>query len=66
MCDYVVINIATDGAQSNGLNQYYHNSFALEKLMKGVAFARTQELGKLAASEYELMTGDNHDYLTSV
>lgn len=53
MCDYLVINIATDGAKSNGLRQYYTNPGSLEKLLKGVAFARTQELGKLAAAEFE-------------
>ena len=66
MCDYVVINIATNGAKSNGLHQYYNNPAALEKLVKGVTFARAQELGKLAAAEYESVLGDKQDYLTSV
>lgn len=66
MCDYIVINIATNGAKSNGLSQYYTNSMALEKLLKGVSFARTQELGKLAAAEYEEVLDDRQDYTTSV
>ena len=66
MCDYVVINLATNGAKSNGLQQYYKNSVALEKLLKGCSLARVQELGRLAAAEYETVTGDNQDYLTSV
>jgi hypothetical protein len=53
MCDYVVVNIATNGAKSNGLHQYYNNSAALEKLVKGVSLARAQEMGRLAAAEYE-------------
>lgn len=66
ICDYVVINLAANGAKSNGLAQYYKNSAALQKLLKGCSLARAQELGRLAASEYEMVTGDNEDYLTSV
>lgn len=53
MCDYVVINIASEGAQTSGIQQYYRNLPALEKLLRLSSQARDQELGKLAAFEFE-------------
>ena len=51
-CDYAVINLCYD-KNSSGIKQYYHNEKALDKLLKSVVDARNQELGKLAAYEYE-------------
>lgn len=65
----MVINLAsggTGGVKSNGLSQYYTNPAALEKLLKTVTHARSFELGKLAAAEYEAKIKDDDDYLTSV
>ena len=66
MCDYVVINLSVDGAKTSGLEQYYRNPGALEKLIKLSAKTRDAELGKLAAYEYEGVAGDGEDYLTSI
>ena len=69
MVDYVVISLCsggTGGSKSNGLYQYYSNPKALEKLLLNCSEARAQELGKLAAAEYEKVTKDNDDYLSSV
>lgn len=54
------------GAKSSGLNQYYTNSNALDKLMKTTSSTRASELGRLAALEFEKITKDDEDYLTSV
>lgn len=62
MCDYVVINIASEGAQTSGIQQYYRNLPALEKLLRLSSQARDQELGKLAAFEFEQATNDITDY----
>lgn len=66
MVDYVIIDLTADGIQSSGMQQYYHTSHALEKLIKSCTAARLDELGKIAAAEYEKVTNDNTDYLTSV
>ena len=52
IADYVVLNLADD-VKSSGVQQYYQNSQSLDKLLKGVQKARVNELGKLAALEYE-------------
>ena len=54
------------GAKSSGLNQYYSNPKALDKLLKTTSDTRASELGRLAAFEYEKTIGDHEDYLTSV
>jgi dihydroorotate dehydrogenase len=66
LCDYAVINISTNKAKASGLKQFYTNPTALEKLLRSVSSARLAELGKMAAAEFELVTGDNQDYLSSV
>jgi hypothetical protein len=64
-CDYAVINLCRDKS-SSGLKQYYYNEQALDKLLKAVVTARNQELGRIAAFEYEQVTNDLTDYTTSV
>jgi len=64
-CDYAVINLCYD-KQSSGIKQYYHNDAALDKLLKQVVETRNQELGKLAAFEFEQVKNDRTDYTTSV
>ena len=66
MCDYLVINLSSDGARPAGIQQYYRNLPALDKLLKLSAKARDQELGKLAAYEFEQATEDYGDYQTTV
>lgn len=69
LCDYVVVSLSsggTGGAKSNGLQQYYTNQNALDKLLKTITKSRTNELGKIAAFEYEASINDDQDYLTSV
>ena len=69
MCDYVVVSLSTGGlygAKSSGLNQYYTNPKALDKLLKTTSETRAAELGRLAAFEYEKVTQDDQDYLTSI
>ena len=34
MCDFVSIDLTTNGAKQSGLEQYYRNKAALEKLIK--------------------------------
>ena len=65
LCDYLVLSLSADSEMPSGLLQYYTNPMALEKLLSSVTKARSQELGKLAACEYEASIGDD-DYLTSV
>lgn len=64
-CDYAVINLTHD-KNSSGIKQYYHNEAALDKLLKSVKDARNNELGKLAAFEFEQVTKDITDYTSSV
>ena len=69
LCDYVVISLSsggTGGPMSNGLQQYYRNPAALEKLLHIVTHARAAELGRLAAFEFEKKTNDDQDYLVTV
>lgn len=63
--DYAVINLCYD-KKSSGIKQYYHNDSALDKLLKSVVETRNQELGKLAAYEFEQVTNDRNDYTSSV
>ena len=66
MCDYVVMNLASESVQSAGLQQYYRNLSALDKLLKLSSQARDQELGRIAAFEFEQATNDFNDYTKSV
>ena len=52
VADYAVLNLARD-AHSSGITQYYKNANSMEKLLKTAQKARVNELGKLAALEYE-------------
>ena len=56
----------TGGPKSNGLNQYYTNPAALQKLLNSITLARNNEIGRVAAYEYEQMAHDDNNYLTSV
>ena len=40
-------------AESSGIKQYYYSSNAFDKLLSQVTSARNEELGRLAAFEYE-------------
>lgn len=65
VCDYVVISLSTGGtgnAKSNGLNQYYYNPSALHKMLRYISKARVNELGKIAAFEFEQALEDTDDY----
>lgn len=64
-CDYAVINLTHD-KKSSGIKQYYHNEAALDKLLKTAVDARNNELGKLAAFEFEQVNNDITDYTSSV
>ena len=66
LVDYAVVNLTSHDALPAGLQQYYDNPRSVEKLFEAVSKARKLELGKLAALEYEKMTGDSEDYLASV
>ena len=62
LCDYIVVSLSSGGAygaKSSGLNQYYTNPKALDKLLKTTSDTRATELGKLAAFEYEKMINDD-------
>ena len=52
IADYVVVNLADD-IPSSGVLQYYQNTNSLNKLLATIQKARVNELGKLAALEYE-------------
>ena len=52
VADYTVLNLARD-THASGVVQFYRNMQSLEKLLKGAHTARVNELGKLAALEYE-------------
>lgn len=64
-CDYAVINLCYD-KNSSGIKQFYHNDASLDKLLKLAVETRNQELGKLAAFEFESVTNDKNDYTSSV
>ena len=66
MCDYAIVDLTAGQAQAAGIQQYYRKTHALEKLLKACNRTRLQDLGRLAAAEYENVQGDNVDYLTSV
>ena len=59
MCDYVIIDLTAGQAQAAGIQQYYRKHYALEKLLKACNRTRLQDLGRLAAGEYEEVIGDN-------
>jgi len=65
VCDYSVINLCND-KKSSGIKQFYFNEAALDKLLKSAVDARNQELGRLAAFEFEQITNDITDYTSSV
>jgi dihydroorotate dehydrogenase len=52
VADYVVLNLTYD-LSTSGLQQYYKNPNQLNKLLSQVNKARVNELGKIAAHEYE-------------
>ena len=66
MCDFVTVNLTSVDPLPAGVSQYYHNPTALEKLIKEITKARREELGKVAALEYEKAYGDEDDYRSSV
>jgi hypothetical protein len=66
MCDFLTINLTSSEELPAGLSQYYRNLAATEKLFAEVTKARKEELGKVAAFEYEKAYGDSNDYLASV
>jgi hypothetical protein len=51
-CDYVVINMGEDKRKS-GIRQYYEREEAMGKMFEKVVETRNQEIGRLAAYEYE-------------
>ena len=68
VADYTVINLAKD-THASGIVQYYKNKQSLDKLLMGANKARVNELGKLAALEYErhlVASGGQEDYTTSM
>ena len=69
MCDYLVLNLtAPSGSMPSGLEQYYRNLPSLDKLLRLTTKARDNELGKVAAVEYEEMqatAGHEVDYQAS-
>ena len=68
VADYTVLNLAKD-TNTSGVMQYYKNMQSLEKLLKGAHTARVNELGKLAALEYErhlAAAGGEDDYTLSM
>lgn len=70
MCDFLVLNLtAPSSSMPSGLEQYYRNLPSLDKLLRLTAKARDNELGKVAAVEYEDMeaaAGHVVDYQVSV
>lgn len=50
--DYVVLNLAED-VTSSGIIQYYKKGASLDKLLKHSHATRVNELGKVAAHQYE-------------
>ena len=68
VADYTVLNLTKD-TNTSGVMQYYKNVQSLEKLLKGAHTARVNELGKLAALEYErhlVAAGGEDDYTVSM
>ena len=54
MCDFIVLNLtAPSNSLPSGLEQYYRNLPSLDKLLRLSTKARDDELGKVAAVEYE-------------
>lgn len=60
-----MINLCNDKS-SSGLKQYYFNEKALDKLLHSAVTARNQELGRIAAFEFEHVSNDLTDYTSSV
>ena len=68
LVDYVTINLCQD-ISSSGIQQYYKSPNALEKLLLQANKARVNELGKVAAIDYEKhisKTEGDPDYSTSI
>ena len=65
LCDYVCIDLSSSAA-SSGIQQFYKNPNALEKLLKTANKSRMEELGKAAALEFELASAVPVDYSNSV
>lgn len=65
LCDYVAIDLTSETG-SAGIQQFYKNPKALEKLLMQVNTARMVEVGKAAALEYERNGQGAADYSTSV
>jgi hypothetical protein len=66
LVDYITINLCVD-INSSGIQQYYKNPKALEKLISETNKARINELGKIAALEYEKYTeSPDFDFSNSV
>lgn len=55
LCDYVSLDL-TNQSSSSGIQQFYKNPNALEKLLLTANKSRMEELGKAAALEYEIAT----------
>ena len=51
--DYTVLNLAEETNTSGILQYYKKGTNAMDKLLKSVHKARVNELGKVAASQYE-------------
>lgn len=70
MCDFLILNLtAPSTSMPSGLEQYYRNLPSLDKLLRLTTKARDNELGKVAAVEYEEMeaaAGSEMDYQASV
>ena len=66
MCDFVTVNLSSHDPLPAGLEQYYRNPAAIDKLLKEITKVRLEELGKVAAVEYEKAYGDLEDYTSSV
>ena len=66
MCDYLTVNLTSKEELPAGISQYYRNPAALDKLLREITKVRKEELGKIAAVEYEKAYGDLEDYSFSV
>lgn len=67
--DYTVLNLAEE-THSSGIIQYYKKGPSLDKLLKATHTARVNELGKVAALQYERFVSQElqqeEDFSTSV
>lgn len=65
LCDYVCLDLGSEATLA-GIQQFYKNPNALEKLLKTANKSRMEELGKAAALEFELASSVPTDYTSSV